>query len=165
MRHKSERQHYRRGAHTVTELKYHFMWKTQYSYQGLRGDIALRLRELIKQVCAEKGMKGVRGNIRAHHIHLFVSAPAHLSPVKRAQYLKGRTSYRLLREFHELRKRYGGQPLGGRGYFWATVGAVTEEQVKQSIEFQEDSPNFQVWDETQSLDTQPLQSDSSEPRG
>jgi putative transposase len=163
VRHESERQRYRRGAHTVTELKYHFVWKTKYSYQVLRGDIALRLRELLKEVCAEKGMEVVRGNIRANHI--LVSAPAHLSPAKMAQYLKGRTSYRLLREFHELRKRYWGQHLWGWGYFCATVGAVTEEQVKQYIESQEDSPNFQVWDETKSLDTEPLQSDSSEPRG
>jgi hypothetical protein len=31
MQHESERQRYRPGAHTVTELKYHFVWKTQSS--------------------------------------------------------------------------------------------------------------------------------------
>jgi putative transposase len=82
-----------------------------------------------------------------------------------AQYLKGHPSDRLLREFHELRKRDWGQPLWGRGSFCARVGAVTEEQIKQSIESQEDSPTFHVWDDTQSLDTEPLQSDSSAPRG
>jgi hypothetical protein len=51
-------------------LKYYFMWKTQYSYQGLQGDIALRLRELIKEGCAEKGMEVVRGNRRANPIHI-----------------------------------------------------------------------------------------------
>ena len=43
-----------------------------------------------------------------------------------AQYLKGKSSYRLKREFSALRKHYWGQHLWGRGYFCSTVGAVTE---------------------------------------
>ncbi|HYQ91969.1 MAG TPA: IS200/IS605 family transposase, partial [Candidatus Competibacteraceae bacterium] len=34
-----DRERYRRGSHTVTELKYHLVWKTKYSYPVLRGDI------------------------------------------------------------------------------------------------------------------------------
>jgi hypothetical protein len=68
--------------------------------------------------------------------------------LKMLQYLKGKSSYRLQREFRELQKRYWGQHLWGRGYFCVTVGAVTEEQVKRYIEEQEDgSGAFQVWDE------------------
>jgi len=40
-------------------------------------------------------------------------------------------------EFPELKKRYWGQHLWGRGYFCATVGSVTEETVKHYIETQE----------------------------
>jgi len=39
---------YRRGAHTVTDFKYHFVWKTKYSYGILKGGIALRLRDIIR---------------------------------------------------------------------------------------------------------------------
>jgi putative transposase len=145
------RERYRRGAHTVTELKYHFVWKTKYSYPVLRGDIGLHLREVLRMICVEQGMTIVQGNIRPNHVHLLVSAPAHQSPAKMAQYLKGKSSYRLQREFRELQKRYWGQHLWGRGYFCATVGAVTEEQVKQYIEQQdnEGTSAFQVWDEEQ----------------
>jgi putative transposase len=140
---------YRRGAHTVLELKYHFVWKTKYSYRVLRGDVGLRLRELIRQICAEKGIAVVKGNVRPNHIHLLVNAPAYLSPAKMAQYLKGRSSYRLQREFPELRKRYWGQHLWSKGYFCATVGAVTEKQVQDYIENQTDeNGTFEVWDET-----------------
>ena len=78
-----------------------------------------------------------------------MSAPAHLSPAKRAPYLKEKSSYRLQREFRELQQRYGGQHLWGRGYFCAMVGVVTEEPVKQYIEQpdEESAPAFQVWDE------------------
>jgi putative transposase len=99
-------------------------------------------------IAAEHDMVIVQGNIRPNHIHLLVSAPSYLSPAKMLQYLKGKSSYRLQREFRELQKRYWGQHLWGRGYFCVTVGAVTEEQVKRDIEEQEDgSGAFQVWDE------------------
>ncbi len=43
---------------------------------------------------------------------------------------------------------YWGQHLRGRGYFCATVGAVTEQQIKEYIENQIESPGtFKVWDE------------------
>ena len=90
----------------------------------------------------------VKGNVRPNHIHLMLRAPSHLSPSKMAQYLKGKSSYRLQREFPELRKRYWGQHLWGRGYFCATVGAVTEDQVKKYIENQSEEPGtFKIWDE------------------
>ena len=140
---------YRRGAHTVLDLKYHFVWKTKYGYPVLRGDIGLRLRELIRQICTEKGMSVVQGNVRANHVHILIRAPAHLSPAKMAQLIKRRSSYRLQREFPALRKRYWGQHLWGRGYFCSTVGAVNEQQIREYIENQSDEDgSFDVWDES-----------------
>ncbi|GHT96542.1 IS200/IS605 family transposase [Alphaproteobacteria bacterium] len=144
----NDRERYTRGAHTVLELQYHFVWKTKYSYHVLKDDIALRLRELVKEICDLKGIKIVKGNVRSNHVHVLVSAPSHLSPAKMAQYLKGRTAHKLLREFPELMKRYWGSHLWGKGYFCSTVGAVTEETIKKYIENQSDGPNeFKVWDE------------------
>ena len=93
---------YRRGAHTVLGPKYHYVWKMKYGYKVLRGDVGLRLRELIRQICVEKGIAVVRGNVRPNHIQLLVHAPACLSPAKLAQYLKGRSFYRRQGEFPEL---------------------------------------------------------------
>ena len=139
---------YQRGAHTVLDLKYHFAWKTKYGYPVLSGDVGLRLRELVREICVEKKMSVVTGNVRKNHIHVLVSAPAYLSPAKMVQYLKGKSSYRLLREFPSLQKRYWGQHFWGRGYFCSTVGAVSEQQIKDYIENQTDGDmNFQVWDE------------------
>jgi putative transposase len=143
-----DRTRYRRGAHTVTDLKYHIVWKTKYGYPVLRGEIGLRLRDVLRMIYAEHDMIIVQGNIRPNHVHLLVSGPTYLSPAKMLQYLKGKSSYRLQREFRELQKRYWGQHLWGRGYFCVTVRAVTEEQVKRYIEEQEDeSGAFPVWDE------------------
>ena len=141
------------------------MWKTKYSYGVLRDDVALRVRDIIREICAEKGLQVVKGHIRPNHIHILISAPAYYSPAKIAQYLKGKSSYRLQREFPSLQKRYWGRHLWSRGYFCSTVGAVTEEQIQQYIANQPDeSGTFKVWDETKSVeDTErKLESDSSE---
>ena len=156
------KERYRRGAHTIIDLKYHFVWKTKYSYLVLKSAIGLRLREIIREICEENNMSVLKGNIRSNHIHILVSAPAHLSPSKIAQYLKGKSSYRLKREFPQLRKKYWGRHLWSRGYFCATVGAVTEEQIKQYIEGQsDDADSFKVWDEPKE-DYSDLGSDSSD---
>ena len=143
-----DRERYRKGAHSVLDLKYHFVWKTKYSYGVLKEEISLRLRDMIKKIVAEKEISIVRGNIRPNHIHMLISAPAHLSPAKIMQTLKGKSSFMLQREFPELRKRYWGQHLWARGYFCATVEAITEELVQAYIENQvEEDRDFKIWDE------------------
>jgi len=42
---------YRYGSHTVYNIGYHSVWVTEYRYKILQGDIALRLRELVRQTC------------------------------------------------------------------------------------------------------------------
>ena len=156
------KERYRRGAHTVTDFKYHLVWKTKYSYSVLKGALALRLRDIIREICSEKSISIVKGHVRPNHVHILVSAPSHHSPAKIMQYVKGKSSYRLQREFPALRKRYWGRHLWSRGYFGATVGAVTEEQIKQYIENQtEESGSFKIWDEAERSDGE-LESDSSE---
>ena len=95
-----EKDRYRRGAHTVLDLQYHFVWKTKYGYPVLQGDVALRVRDLIKQICSEKDMVVIRGNVRANHIHVLVGASSYLSPAKIAQYLKGKSSFKVITHPH-----------------------------------------------------------------
>ncbi len=138
---------YRRGAHAVFDIKYHVVWVTKYRYKILRGRVAERARDLVRQICEAREVVIVRGAVSPDHIHMLVSSPAHLAPAKLVQYIKGRSSRRLQDEFPELRKRYWGQHLWARGYFCATVGAVDEETVKAYIENQrwdEDDQGFKV---------------------
>jgi len=41
----------RYGSHTVYNIEYHFVWVTKYRYKVLTGDVALRVRELVRQTC------------------------------------------------------------------------------------------------------------------
>jgi putative transposase len=146
------KERYSKGAHTVLDLQYHFVWKSKYGYMILTGDISLRLRDILKEICASHDIIIIKGNVRANHVHMLLKAPSHMSVSRIAQLLKGKSSYILQRTFPELKKRYWGQHIWSRGYFCATVGAVTEEIIKRYIENQSDSPaNFKVWDEQQDL--------------
>jgi putative transposase len=126
----------------VTELKYHFV-KTQYSYQVLRGDIVLRLRELIKEVSAEKGVTVVRGDVWANRIHGRDSPRSPLPGQDGAVPQRPPLISIAARVPRTVQARLG-TASGGRGYFCTTAGAVTEEQIKRSIDSQEDSPTFHV---------------------
>jgi putative transposase len=138
---------YRAGSHCVYDLQYHVVWVTKYRYQVLRGEVALRLRELLRQTCEARDVTIVRGNISKDHVHMLLSCPPTYAPAKLVQFLKGRSSRLLQEEYRELKKRYWGQHLWARGYFCGTVGAVTEEMVRRYVENQgeeEDEKQFQI---------------------
>ena len=124
---------YRRGSHTVYDIKYHTIWITKYRYQVLKGEIAQRLRELLKQGCEARGINILEGAVSKDHVHMLISCPTNISPSEIAQYLKGRSSRLIQDEFPELKKRYWGQHLWARGYFCATVGSVDKEMIEKYI--------------------------------
>ena len=141
---------YRNASHTVYDIKYHIVWITKYRYKILRGAIAIRLRDLLKQGCEAKGIKVLKGSVGVDHVHMLISCPTDLSPSQIAQYLKGRSSHLLQEGFPELKKRYWGQHIWGRGYFCGTVGEVDEETIRKYIENQgkeEGNDDFEIVDE------------------
>ena len=72
--------HYRKGSHAIYDIKYHFVWVTKYRYRVLQGDVALRLRELLRQGCEAIGLKILKGSVGAGHVHILLSCPTTMSP-------------------------------------------------------------------------------------
>ena len=108
---------YRKGPHTVYDIQYQFVWVTKYRYHVLRGPVADRARELMRQSCMSRDIKILRGHVSKDHIHLLVSCPPRLSPAKVMQSLKERSSKISQDDFHHLKERYWGRHLWARGYF------------------------------------------------
>ena len=138
---------YRRGAHTVFEIHLHLVWITKYRRPALQGEIATRVRDLIRDICGQHEVSIMKGHVSKDHVHLLVSIPPSLSVSRAVQYLKGRSSHKLLSEFGILRKRYWGQHLWGRGYWVASSGNVTDEVWVEYIKNQtppEPDDNFNV---------------------
>jgi putative transposase len=102
----------------------------------LRGEIAQRLRALIRQTCATLEVYILSGHVATDHVHLLVSVPPSLSVSELMQRIKGRSSRKMLEEFTELHRQFWGRHMWARGYFAASSGNVTDEIIKQYIESQ-----------------------------
>jgi len=139
---------YRKGSHTVYEFHYHFVFITKYRKPVLRGDIAKRTRDLIREVCASEDVEILKGNVSKDHVHLMLSMPPNVSPSRIMQVVKGKSSHHLLSEFRTLQREFWGRHLWGRGYFGCTTGNVTDEVIKEYIELQgklpQDDQNFKI---------------------
>jgi len=128
---------YKKSSHTTYDLKYHIIWCTKYRYRVLIGEVATRVRGLIREICAANYVEIVSGSLSPDHVHILVSVPPNLSLSKLMQYIKGKSSRKVMMEFEHFRKRYWGQHIWARGYFVVTVGNLNEQQVQEYIESQE----------------------------
>lgn len=124
---------YRKSSHVIYECKYHICWLPKYRYPILTGKVALRARELVRQIAGANEVEIISGVVSGDHIHIYVSIPPSLSVSKFVQFVKGATSRKIQLEFEDIRKRYWGQHVWARGYFVATAGNVTDEMIREYI--------------------------------
>ena len=138
---------YRTGSHTKFKIEYHFVWVTKYRFHVLQGDIALRVRELVRQIWANFEIEILRGVVSKDHVHTLVSAPPNISPSDIMRRIKGRSSSKLFEEFPHLKKRYWGRHFWARGYFCVTAGELTKEMIIEYLAHHfeaKDTPNFEI---------------------
>ena len=88
-------QNYRRTSHTVYDCTYHLVWVTKYRYSVLTGDIGIRARDLVQQICQENGVEILRGKVASNHVHMYLSVPPYQSISKLVQYLKEKISRKI----------------------------------------------------------------------
>jgi len=78
----------------------------------LRGDVALRIRELDRQTCEAFEISIIKGVVRKDHVHILVSVPPTMAPSEIMPCIKGRTSSKLFAAFPRIKKIYWGR------HFW-----------------------------------------------
>jgi REP-associated tyrosine transposase len=69
---------YREKSHSVWDVKYHIIWVTKYRYKVLRGEIVVRTRDLLRQICQSRDVTIVQGSVSPDHVHMQVSVPPQL---------------------------------------------------------------------------------------
>ena len=127
---------YPKGSHFTYDLKYYLIWCNKYRCWLLTGTVASRVRELIREICLANYVDILSGSMSPAHIHLLASVPPSIWLSKRMQYIKGKSSRKVLMEFEHLRKRCWGQHIWARSYFAVTVGNLNKQQVQEYIENQ-----------------------------
>jgi putative transposase len=133
-------ENYRKSSHAVYDIKYHLVWITKYRKPALRGEIAERIRDLIREICKANDVEILKGHVSREHVHIFVSVPPHMSVSELMKSIKGKASRKMLMEYKTLSKAFWGRHLWARGYFAASSGNVTDEVIMKYIEEQGKEP-------------------------
>ena len=131
---------YRVGAHTKTDLKVHLVWVPKYRKRVLTGEVAIRVRDVLRQIAMEHELDVISGKVSSDHVHMFIGYNTTQDVNKIMQWLKGISSRILLSEFSHLRKQFWGRHLWARGYLAVSSGNITDEMIQKYIEEQEGEP-------------------------
>lgn len=99
----------------------------------LQGDLALRVRELVRQICEKWEIQVLRGVVSHDHVHILVSSPPTISPSEIMRRIKGRTSSKIFEEFPHVKKRYWGKHFWARGFFCVTAGELTKKTIEDYL--------------------------------
>ena len=131
---------YQLGAHTKSDLKVHLIWIPKYRKKVLVGPVAVRARDVLRQIALEHELDIITGKVASDHVHMFISYRPSQDVSKIVQWLKGISSRMLLSEFPHLKKQFWGRHLWARGYLAVSSGNITDEMIEQYIQEQEGEP-------------------------
>ncbi|MEG0502518.1 MAG: IS200/IS605 family transposase [Cellulosilyticaceae bacterium] len=132
---------YNQNSHAVYDIKYHLIWVTKYRCPVLKGSVASRVRELVRQGCTARGITILQGSVGKEHIHLLISCPPTIAPSKLMQYLKGRTFFMYCDDIQDMDLTAALESLMGLFVDYintetSTTGEVIKSQLIQWINSQ-----------------------------
>ncbi|MEZ5813271.1 MAG: IS200/IS605 family transposase [Alphaproteobacteria bacterium] len=128
------------GSHTKTDLKVHLIWVPKYRKRVMTGEVAVRTRDVLRQIAMEHELEIITGKVASDHVHMFIGYRPTQNISQIVQWLKGISSRILLSEFAHLRKQFWGRHFWARGYCAISSGNITDEMIQKYIEEQEGEP-------------------------
>jgi putative transposase len=124
----------RSNSNIVFQCAFHVVWCPKYRRRVIGGHMEERLKELIREVCDEKGAWIVALETMPDHVHLLVEVDPQYGVHRLVKAVKGRTSRVLRAEFPYLKSKL--PTLWTNSYFVATTGGAPLAAVKQYVEQQ-----------------------------
>lgn len=124
----------RSNNNVVYRCTYHVVWCPKYRRKVIVDDVNTRLKQIIREVCAERDAPILELETMPDHVHLLVVCDPQYGIHRLVKQIKGRSSRLLRAEFASLRTRI--PTLWTNSYFVATVGGATLDIAKRYIENQ-----------------------------
>jgi len=118
-------------AHTKWNCKYHIVFTPKYRRQVIYKQISADLGQIIRTLCARKGITIIEAAVLPDHIHLYVEIPPKYSVSEIVGYLKGKSSLMIFDRHANLKYKYGNRHFWCRGYYVDTVGR--NEKTKKNM--------------------------------
>jgi putative transposase len=131
----------RKGSHTTSRLTAHIVWVTKYRYHVLQGDIKIRSRDLLVQICDSEDVRILKGVVSKDHVHMHIEYAPRLALSDLVKRLKRRSARLIQQEFPHLEKRYWGRHFWATGYGAWSTGNITEEAVQEYLEHHRQQSN------------------------
>ena len=122
-------------SHVKWECKYHVVIVPKYRRKVIYGQWKQAIGAILRELCRQKGIELLDGNLRPDHIHMCLSVPPKFSIAHTIGFLKGKSAVRIHRELLGER-RMTGLHFWATGYCVSTVG-LDETKVRQYIRDQE----------------------------
>ena len=132
-------------AHTKWMCKYHIVFTPKYRRKAIYNQYKESIRDIIKQLCAYKGVEIMEGHLMPDHIHMLVSIPPYMSIAQFVGTLKSKSALMIFDRHANLKYRYGNRNFWCRGYYVDTVGK-NEKMIREYIrnQLEEDYTSDQV---------------------
>jgi putative transposase len=124
----------RSNNNVVYRCHYHVVWCPKYRRNVIDDKVDIRLKEIIREVCAERNAPIEAIETMPDHVHLLVVVDPQYGIHRLVKQIKGRSSRLLRQEFPHLKSRM--PTLWTNSYFVATTGGATLEIVKRYVENQ-----------------------------
>ena len=122
----------RSGSHCRYSLQYHLVWIPKYRRSFLRGEIAERLKQILKEIARDYRIRIIAMEVMPDHVHMLVEAPPKYAPAKIVQLFKGISLRRLRQEFLDVIKKY----IWKEGTLWAIgyyIGSVSDKATTELV--------------------------------
>jgi putative transposase len=119
------------------DCHYHVVWCSKYRRKVLVKGVDVRLKTIMREVCAEHDALVEQLEVMPDHVHLLVNVDPQFGIHRLIKLVKGRSSRVLRQEFPHLTKRL--PTLWTNSYYVATTGGAPLAYVKQYIEGQKRS--------------------------
>jgi len=117
---------YRHSNHSVGIANVHLIWIPKRRKPILKGEIRLRLSQILDSVAADREWIIKAKEIASDHVHLMVEYDENTPIAEVVRAFKGRSSKLLRDEFPDLKKL---PSLWTRSYFYDTSGKVSTAKI------------------------------------
>jgi len=123
-------------SHTKWMCKYHIVFTPKYRRKAVYNQYKESIRDILKQLCAHKGVEIIEGHLMVDHIHMLVSIPPKMSVSYFMGYIKGKSALMIFDKHANLKYLYGNRHFWAEGYYVSTVG-LNEATIRKYIQEQE----------------------------
>ena len=123
-------------SHTKWLCKYHIVFAPKYRRKIIYSQYRASIGEILRRLCAYKGVEIIEGHLMPDHVHMLVSIPPKMSVSSFMGYLKGKSSLMIFEKHGNLKYKFGNRKFWAEGYYVSTVG-LNEATIAKYIREQE----------------------------